>query len=62
MGDGPSGLTGRPAVRRAGEEFRLVFGLVVILYLAMEGKIVKEIMFKFSHVTIFSVKVRFCRH
>ena len=59
MAAGQSGQTGRPAVRSAGreEELRLVFGPAVILHLSMEGEIVTEIIFKFSHAIIFPVSI-----
>ena len=59
MAAGQSGLTGRPAVRSAGreEELRLVTDTAAILHLSMEGEIVTEIIFKFSHAIIFPVSI-----
>ena len=59
MATGQSGLTGRPAVRSAGreEELRLVTDTAAILHLSMEGEIVTEIIFKFSHAIIFPVSI-----
>ena len=59
MAAGQSGLTGRPAVRSVGreEELRLVTDTAAILHLSMEGEIVTEIIFKFSHAIIFPVSI-----
>ena len=57
MVTGQSGQTGRPVIRSAKEELRLVFGPAVILHLSMEGEIVTEIIFKFSHAIIFPVSI-----
>ena len=61
MVTGQSGQTGRPAVRSAGreEELRLVTDTAAILHLSMEGEIVTEIIFKFSHAIIFPVSILF---
>ena len=55
MAAGQSGQTGRPVVRSAGEELRLVTGPAVIRSLLMEGRTVPESILMFSRATIFHV-------
>ena len=55
MAAGQSGQTGRPAVRSAGEELRLVLGPAVIPRLPLVGRTVPESILMFSRATIFHV-------
>ena len=55
MEDGPSGQTGRPAVRRAGEEFRFVNDPAPTQHRLLVGQIVLESPMEFSRATILLV-------